>query len=183
MARPLHLDLTATDLPWRTVPMVGAELGLDVVPLTSHPDDFVILARFPVGFSRPGAGGYHAAETFVVLDGELTVNGRQVVRGDLTHIPAEAVRTGMHTADGCLALAWFSGPATFLPVEELGECDREVTTVRVPTDASATTLLLDTPEAVWSIAPAGTGETVDLGLTLWQWDAEAAGPALVRSRR
>lgn len=188
MARPTSLDLT--DLSdagqrWRRVPMDGANVGIDVVPLASHPADFVILARFPAGFERPVAGGYHAAETFLVLEGELQLNGMTVRRGDLTHVPAEIVRSGMFTTDGCTALAWFSGPATFLTPDALGECTLAVSTARVD-DTTPSGAVLATPEADWTLASGTGGERVDVGLTTWSLDSAPTageGASLVRTRR
>ncbi|QCX27917.1 hypothetical protein [Nocardioides jishulii] len=187
MARPTTLDLTRDDLPWRRVPMDGANGGIDVVPLASAPEEFVILARFPAGFTRDEPGGYHAAETFLVLDGVLRVHDRVVRRGDLTHVPAEFVRSGMSTEDGCTALAWFSGPATFLAPDELGACALPLTTVSV-TDAPGG-VLLSTPEAEWELRPdAGgpctSGEGVDLAMTGWALDAsQLAGRVIARCPR
>lgn len=182
MARPTTLDLIHDDLPWRRVPMDGANDGIDVVPLASAPEEFVILARFPAGFAREVAGGYHAAETFLVLDGALDLDGLTLGRGDLTHVPAEFVRSGMSTQDGCTALAWFSGPATFLAPEELGECSLEVSTVHVT--GALVGELLSTPEAEWTVAQDATGEGVDLALTRWALDATAVqGPVIARCRR
>lgn len=181
MARPTSLELTAGEQSWRTVPMEGANLPLEVVPLASDADEFVILARFPAGFVREVAGGYHAAETFLVIDGELTLDGRVVRRSDLTHVPAARVREKMHTDGGCLALAWFSGAATFVPPDELGESDGDIRTVHV-TDAPRG-LLLDTPEATWSIAFATDGESVDPGLSRWSLAGTGRrGPLLTRTR-
>lgn len=186
MARPTLVDLTTDDHPWRRVPMDGANTGIDVVPLASHPDDFVLLARFPAGFERAVPGGYHAAETFLVLDGSLQIGDLTVTRGDLTHLPAHLVRAPMRTAGGCTALAWFSGPATFLDPGELGECELDVRSVRI--DAAGgegeEVVVLDTPEARWSTTGDVVGEAVDLALTRWSSDgAGAPAPALVRTRR
>lgn len=181
MARPATLDLAAARQPWRTVPMDGARLDLDVVPLASAVDDFVILARFPAGFVRDVPGGYHAAETFLVLDGELTLDGHAVSRGDLTHVPAELLRQDMRTETGCLALAWFSGPATFLPPAQLEVSTGGIRTVSV-TDVRPG-LLLETPEAVWSIEPATDGECVDTELRRWTLEGTSRpGPLLTRRR-
>lgn len=181
MARPTTLELTATAQSWRTVPMDGANLPLDVVPLASDADEFVILARFPAGFVRDVPGGYHAAETFLVLDGELTLDGHVVVRGDLTHVPAERVRENMHTVGGCLALAWFSGPAAFVPPDQLGASEGDLRTVRV-TDAPRGPLL-DTPEAAWKIEVSTAGESIDPQLSRWSLDGTGRrGPLLTRTR-
>lgn len=180
MARPTSLDLTATEHPWRPVPMHGANRGIEVVPLASHPTEFVILARFPAGFSRDEPGGYHAAETFLVLEGELDLDGRALGRGDLTHVPAETLRVSMGTSRGCTALAWFSGEATFLSPAELGETRREMISVPV---IGATGTVLQTPEADWEITSGASAEGVSLDLTRWALDGSAlANPCLTRRR-
>lgn len=182
MARPSTLDLTGADLPWRRVPMDGANGGIDVVPLASHPDDLVMLVRFPPGFVRDVPGGYHAAETFLVLEGELELEGRVLRRGDLTHVPAEYTRQDMRTPDGCTAVAWFSGPAAFVEPPELGECLLQVRTVNVI--GTGPGALLATPEAEWSIDDETRGEGVDLAMTTWALAGPGCpGPVLVRSRR
>lgn len=182
MARPAALDLTRDDLTWRRVPMEGANSGIDIVPLASHPDDLVMLARFPRGFVRDVPGGYHAAETFLVLTGEMELEGRVLRPGDLTHVPAEYVRRGMRTDHGCTALAWFSGPATFLEPSELEECRTGMTTVTI-CGATAEPLLV-TPEADWSITEEARTEGVDVAMTTWALEGPVCpGPVLVRSRR
>ncbi|WP_110241583.1 hypothetical protein [Nocardioides gilvus] len=181
MARPTTLELIATDQPWRTVPMDGANLPLDVVPLASGADEFVILARFPAGFVRDVAGGYHAAETFLVIDGQLTLEGHDVARGDLTHVPAEQLREDMRTEAGCLALAWFSGAATFVPAGELGVSEGDIRTVRVLDAPDG--VLIETPEAVWSIELSSDGESIDTGLSRWILEGpDREGPLLTRTR-
>lgn len=182
MARPTELDLTTDEHPWRRVPMDGANRGIDVVPLASHPEDFVLLARFPAGFERAVPGGYHAAETFLVLEGSLQIGDLSVSRGDLTHLPAHHLREPMRTSEGCTALAWFSGPATFRAPDALGECTLPVRTVHV--HGASPGELLDTPEAVWGIVESAAGEAVDVALARWSFDGPGhPGRALVRSRR
>lgn len=182
MPRPTALDLTTDAHDWRRVPMAGANQGIDVVPLASHPDDFALLARFPVGFVRDEPGGYHAAETFLVLEGSMEFDGRVVTPGDLTHVPAECLRVRMATEEGCTALAFFSGPATFLAPDELGECRLEISTVRVPGAAPGT--LHSTPEAEWTVDEEADGEAVDLRMTRWAFDGQGVtGPVLSRRRR
>lgn len=182
MARPAALDLTRDDLPWREVPMEGADRGIDVVPLASHRDDLVMLARFPAGFVRGVEGGYHAAETFLVLEGSLELGGRIIRAGELAYVPGEFVRSAMSAPAGCTALAWFSGPATFLPPSELDECVLPLRTVQVA--GAATGLLLSTPEADWHVVESFDGETVDVAMTVWALAGTGGpGPHLARSRR
>src|SRR4051794_13506748 len=121
MSRPTELDLTLPDQPWREVPMPGANLGFELVPLASAGETFAILGRFPAGFDRSAVGGYFSAEEFLVLDGSLEIEGQQYVRGDLTFIPSHFLRTRMLSPQGCTVLAWFGGPAIFRTADEIGD--------------------------------------------------------------
>lgn len=160
MARPPAISLTGADIPWRTVPMPGANLGLDIVPLESDGDAFTILGRFPAGFVRDTPGGYLAAEEFFVLDGHLEIGGEVYRPGQLTHIPARYLRTGMRAPEGCTVLAWFGGPAIF----------------RTPEEISPTA---DEPIVSVDLRGAGRGEALTTSLARWrvatmdEWSAGA----------
>ncbi|MCD9198713.1 cupin domain-containing protein [Aeromicrobium wangtongii] len=170
MPRPTTLDLTAAEQPWREVPMPGANQGLRVVPLASAGSTFAILTRFPEGFERLTPGGYRCAEEFLVLDGHLQIEGRTFARGDLTYIPAGFLRTSMIAPEGCTALAWFGGPATFVEADELGQDAVGEGIESIHIDALLEADLLVTSEARWSVgalAAAEHDDTVDLGLTRW----------------
>jgi len=182
--RPTELDLTA-DHELRPAPMPGANLPLDLVRLDSPADRFSILGRFPAGFERTVPGGYAAAEEFLVLDGELELEGRLLGRGDLTVVPAGYPRTGMRSERGCLVLAWFGGLPDFRPHDELPACDARVTTVRVDGDDE----LPESPVASWARGevPAGDGpvELVTAGLDRWTragTPAPGAGDLVRRER-
>lgn len=68
------------------------------------------LIRYPAGLSAT-THRHSAAHTFIVLEGELLVNGEQVGPGSYAHFPAGTV---MHHApagnEGCLFVAVFDGP-------------------------------------------------------------------------
>ena len=49
---------------------------------------FRAFVRFPKGWSRPDAGHYAVADEFVVLDGELSLNGETWQRGGHAWVPA-----------------------------------------------------------------------------------------------
>lgn len=175
MSRVTDLDLTAADQPWREVPMPGANLGVDVVPLASSGDTFAILVRFPVGFERATPGGYFCAEEFVVLDGFVEIEGQRYSRGDLTYIPASFLRTAMRTPEGCTAIAWFGGAAIFRTAEELGDSAVTAGIVSVSLDALLGEDFLVTPEARWSLGDIPTqadDDGVDLALSTW-WHGAA----------
>jgi len=182
--RPTDLDLTV-DHQLRPAPMPGANRQLDLLRLDSPPDRFSILGRFPAGFERTVPGGYAAAEEFLVLDGELELEGRLLRRGDLTVVPAGYPRTEMRTEQGCLVLAWFGGLPDFRPHDELPPCDVPVTTVRVDADGE----LPASPVASWARGevPAGDApvEVITADLTRWTRSGAPAPGAgdLVRRER
>ncbi|GIJ29844.1 hypothetical protein Vqi01_50060 [Micromonospora qiuiae] len=189
MPRPRAIDLTADRIPWRRVPMLGAELGLDLVPLESDGDTFTLLARFPAGFVRDTPGGYLAAEEFFVLDGHLEFEGEVHGPGELTHVPARFLRTSMQAPQGCTVLAWFGGPAIFRTPEEISPTAAEpIISVDVRSGRRGEVLL--TSEARWRITtvddwPEGA-EAFDLAGRRWaraaaDWPGEPpSGDIMVR---
>ena len=187
MTRPNSLDLTSGDFPWRQVPMPGANLGLDIVPLPSPADRLSILGRFPVGFVRDTPGGYLHGEEFFVLSGFLEIHGVRYRPGTLTYIPAGFLRNDMAAPEGCSVLAWFAGPATFRAPEELPATDEAIRSVDLRTSEPG--LVLATPHSKWSLAsyedwPEGA-EGFDLAGTGWacsvdDWIAAPPGPMILR---
>jgi hypothetical protein len=188
MTSPTALDLTHDPQEWRSAPMPGASARLDVVRLGSAPGTFAILGRFPAGFERAAVGGYDAAEEFVVLAGELVLDGRRLVRGDLTYVPAGAVRSVMRSERGCTVLAWFTGRADFRTPEELTVTPVGVTTTVSVLGATVGDVLV-VGRASWRLEPdtAAIGphdDVIDLGLTWWRRGgvpATTSAPYLVRA--
>lgn len=186
MSRPTELDLTAAEQPWRQVPMPGANMGVDLVPLASAGETFALLVRFPAGFDRSTPGGYVCAEEFVVLDGFVEIEGHRYGRGDLTFIPAHFLRTSMVAPEGCTAIAWFGGPAVFRTADELGDEAVSTGIESVALDALLGDDFLVTSEARWSVDLDVTGpddDGIDLALTRWWHGAAAADQALGLRRR
>lgn len=68
-----------------------------------------LLVRFPPGFERPGTGYYEVDEDFLLLHGELSINGQDFLRGDWVAVPGGTVRAATSSPSGALAVAWFSG--------------------------------------------------------------------------
>lgn len=75
----------------------------------------VSLVAFPRGWSRAAAGAYTAGEEFLVLCGGLAVSGRRYDAGAWAWLPAGALRVDSTAPSGALAVAWFSGPPTWVP--------------------------------------------------------------------
>lgn len=190
MSRPASLDLT--DLAaqrWRYVPMPGSNGGIELVPLASATGLFTIVGRFRAGFERLATGGYRASEEFLLLEGELELEGVTYRRGDLTVVPADYARTEMRSPSGCVLLAWFGGPADFRSADELGECHDIIASI--PT-VGATAGLPSSDVADWTVGDplvsnggAAVVEVVDAGLTRWVRDPAEAPVAtdLVRRER
>ena len=107
------VDLGAPGRDWTGVTMPAASAPVRLVRL--HADEAtgssVSLVSFPPAWSRPGAGHYTCAEEFVVLEGRISVSGTAYPAGAHAFLPALATRAAsVVDADGCLAVAWFSGP-------------------------------------------------------------------------
>ena len=168
MPRQQSVRLRDQEQPWRSVPMPGANLNLELVPLEAHGNAFTILGRFPPEFRRMEAGGYRAAEDVLVLAGRLELEDQSYETGDLVHIPAGYLRTSMFSPDGCLVLAWFSGPADFRPPDELHAVTAGLRSVK---PASADGCVLATDVSRWSVVDAPDrpmdADAVDLQLTMW----------------
>lgn len=104
------------ELDWRETTMPGGSGPVALALLPRQPDNaFRAYVRFPPGWSRPGPGHYAEAEEFVVLEGELGLNGLTWRAGDYALVPAGCPRRGMHTASGCLVLARFSAAPRWIP--------------------------------------------------------------------
>ena len=125
-ADPTVIELRAGDLRSRPMTIPGSTPDVDLTRL--HVDErtraSVSLVRFPPGWARPGVGHYRCAELFVVLNGALEVSGVRYAADNYGYLPARVARADSRSQDGCLAVAWFSGPAAWsdgLPPEPAGE--------------------------------------------------------------
>ena len=102
--------LTFGALEWRSAPMPGSNGPVELAQLPALEDGaFRAFVRFPPGWARPDAGHYAMPEEFLVLEGDLTLNGRTWREGGYAWIPARRLRTGSCSTGGCLAFAWFGG--------------------------------------------------------------------------
>jgi hypothetical protein len=120
-----------------------------MVPLHSDPSELGMLAEFPSGFRRDSSGGYRTDECFYVVSGQLEIGDLEVRRGQLTYVPAHAVRSGMRSPSGCRVLAWFGGPADYLPREALEPTKEQIVTVDLGT--VGTGLAVRTPRGDYTV--------------------------------
>jgi hypothetical protein len=168
MSSPTSLDLTTVDHPWRATPMPGSNGDIELVRLASTDRAFTILGRFAPGFERSTPGGYLCSEELLMLDGELELEGRTYVRGDLAVVPAGFVRTSMRSPRGCRLLAWFGGAAIFREPSELGAPPaRGIESVATH---GASGPLLSSSVGSWSteLPSEGTVDVVGPGLRWWR---------------
>lgn len=133
MARPRWVVGNSAEQAWRSVPMPDSNLPLAMVPLHSDPSELGMLAEFPPGFMRDGSGGYRTDECFYVVSGAIEIGDLEIRRGQLTYVPAHVVRSGMRSPSGCRVLAWFGGPADYLPREALEPTEEQIVTVELRT--------------------------------------------------
>lgn len=110
------IERIGRDLPWRpfTIPQSSPPVSLAPLSADAETGSFLVLVRFPAGWTRPAAGHYTCDEEFVIQEGELTVSGTVFRAGDRGWFPAGQERTDSGTVGGALALAWFSGPADWV---------------------------------------------------------------------
>ena len=71
---------------------------------------FRAFVRFPAGWSRSATGYYVEDEEVFVLEGDLTFNEHAWQTGSYSWIPALSPRNTLHSTNGALVFAWFSGP-------------------------------------------------------------------------
>lgn len=183
MTRPVEVELAGANPRWRDVPMPGANAPFSLVRLDSAEGAFVVHGHFPAGFERPTPGGYEAAEEFLVLDGRLHLEDEVFERGDLVFVPARFRRTWMSAPEGCTVLAWFGGPAIFIPADELpGAHGDGLRAVRGATAAEPGPLL-QLSSATWTLSADGDpdpglpGDLVTADLTRWQRRGTGVAPS------
>lgn len=119
---------------WATFQIPGSEgpvrmRRLHVDPATRSS---VSVVSFPPGWQRDERGYYSCAEEFLVLEGELSVSGRQYSAGDYAYLPPRDVRAASTTTDGCLVVAYFSGIPEWGIGEPAEPADREAVHLATP---------------------------------------------------
>ena len=185
-------------LEWNSAPMPGSSGPVQLAPLPHLGDGgFRAFVRFPAGWSRLQAGHYPVAEEFLVLQGDLTLDGRTWHAGGYAWIAARRVRSTTRSDGGCLAFAWFGGAPRWqggAPATPAADADHAFAHWR---DAPQHVLRAGPGHATCVIekaAPQALGRLAApyelLALDGYAWCADAAdcppgfdaGPLLVRNR-
>lgn len=173
MSRPTSLRFDADEPAWRSVPMPASNLPLELRRLDSTGQSFVIHGRFPAGFERNQSGGYAVPEEFIILDGDLTLEGVSFHRGDMVYVPANFRRTLMNSVHGCEVIAWFGGPAIFVHEADFEDSVEDGMKSVALSDTPAGEVL-GLPHAKWVKASpeapefVGVGDVIDLALSKWR---------------
>jgi hypothetical protein len=109
MARPHILFIQAPFLPWQDGLYSGArpEVQSKVLSIDEAGTDATTVVRYPQGWQRETAEHLTCHEEFLVLDGELVVNGRSYTRHQYGFLPAGYVRESAAAPEGATVLTMF----------------------------------------------------------------------------
>jgi hypothetical protein len=153
-------ELAFASLAWRDAPMPGAT-PVQMALLPKLPDGgFRAFVRFPAGWSRPDVGHYAVAEEFLVLEGELSLNGKTWKSGGLAWVPAWQPRRDLGSRTGCLVFAWFGGTPRWIPGESARQASADRTHRSWIDDGRFIRQMPDAPR-----------ETLDLDGLIWRYGA------------
>jgi hypothetical protein len=108
-------------LDWEGFAIPGGSIPVALASLRRDPDSRATtsMVRFPAGWTRVGTGSYESAEEFIVLSGELEMNGARFRTGDWVFVPPDVSRARTIAHGDVLAFARFYGPARWK--EEAGD--------------------------------------------------------------
>jgi quercetin dioxygenase-like cupin family protein len=94
------------------------EIGLRLLYEDPDSAEEHYLVRYPAGLEAR-AHRHTAAQTIVVLEGRMEVNGRVIGPGAYCHFPpGEIMRHAPAGDDACLFISVFHGPSDVAPVDE-----------------------------------------------------------------
>ena len=106
-------------LPWQEISLAGGRPPVRRIVLHAEGGGgaSVQAVEFPPDWARPDAGCFDADEEIVVVRGDLVVSGVEMRAGHHAFVPRGATRVDSRSgSEGCLAVAWFSGPPQWRPV-------------------------------------------------------------------
>jgi hypothetical protein len=105
-----------TALVWSEVAMPGGNAPVRLARLPRADDAaFRAFVVFPAGWTRSEAGHYAVAEEFLVLEGDLALNGTTWRAGGYARIPANRLRSALRSESGALVFAWFASAPRWIP--------------------------------------------------------------------
>lgn len=109
MARPHILFIQAQDLPWQEG-LYGRgrqDVECKILSIDEKGTDATTIVRYPAGWSRSKPEHCGAHEEFLVLDGEITINGQRYDRHCYGFFPAGYTRDSASTDKGAVLLTMF----------------------------------------------------------------------------
>jgi quercetin dioxygenase-like cupin family protein len=103
----------------RSQPIIyDREIGLRLLYQDPDTGEEHYLIRYPAGL-KARLHGHTAAQTIVVLEGRLEVNGQIIGPGAYCHFPpGEAMWHAPAEDDSCLFVSMFHGPSDVQPIDE-----------------------------------------------------------------
>ena len=121
------LQCETPTLRWQDMPMPDANAPVRLARLSSlQPDHFWALVAFPPGWERVRSGHYSVDEDFLLLQGDLSINGQRWHAQEHGFVPANTLREQTESIHGCVACArfhgrpqWHTGAAAMLPQGKL----------------------------------------------------------------
>lgn len=187
------MDVPFAALEWRATAMPGAATPVELARLPRLADGaFRAFVRFPAGWSRAEAGHYPVAEEFLVVEGDLQLNGATWEAGGYAWIPAFRARRDLGSRSGCLVFAWFGGPPDWragrAPANEPASGDRAFAHWREAPAIDGVHVLHEGPGHRSWVAQGGASgaaalEIMDWTTRRWRFGLPDAGcgPAFVRA--
>lgn len=109
MAREHTLFVMAQDIPWDTGLYSGArpELRSKMLSIDEAGTDATVVVEYPAGWAADGAEHCTAHEEFLVIEGEIEVNGITYGMHHYAFLPAGYVRNSASSANGAKLLTMF----------------------------------------------------------------------------
>ncbi|MFN2098468.1 cupin domain-containing protein [Altererythrobacter sp. MF3-039] len=121
MAREHTLFVMAQDIPWDEGLYSGTRPGLrsKVLSIDEAGTDATVVVEYPAGWSADGPEHCTAHEEFLVIEGEIEINGISYGMHNYGFFPAGYVRNSASTSDGAKLLTMFYDA----PQYQLGETE------------------------------------------------------------
>ncbi|MDA0369612.1 MAG: DUF4437 domain-containing protein [Proteobacteria bacterium] len=111
MTRPHTVFVQAQELPWSTG-LYGSgrsDVAAKTLSFDAASGAATMIVRYPAGWRRDAAHHLDVHEEFLVLDGELAINGRTYTPYCYANLPAGYTRSSASSARGAVVLTMFSG--------------------------------------------------------------------------
>lgn len=111
MARPQVEFIQAQVLPWRAGVLGGALKGVEAKVLSSDNDSGAasMVLRYPAGWSHSETFHLASAEEFVVIEGDLNVNGVEYTELGFANFPDGHPRNAVSSKGGAVLVSFFDG--------------------------------------------------------------------------